>query len=647
MSEQWTEESCSGETLVDQSCGWGDNDDICQTGCKDGLEPSTKASCSEWVCGDHSRQGTDDDDEYKNGLGDDAVTEPEQSPEDGGSERTNSGDENEDELWEIFTEESVSETTDDDQTHIEHIGEAQPKASNAGWEDYNNDALLSPPENRNWNRTENKISEDSVRVDQSQNSEHEEDRVKSPAEIIYDELPFVTKHYFLHHALHILEAICFRIGQQPFRHYLDDMDWKRRNLVINPEGYDPDTKRVYGDWITEDGVEVKWWVWFYGERAPGIPRNSQTADILESIYILRNAALHRGDTGGLDFKEWELAMQVPVLLGDAVGEKEMVDLAAHVLGDGTMDEDVMADVERKMYTPRPNTTKYRLLERIQTLLEESCFNLALKKIPDVLTVNEWDCAERVELKRWTGIFENTEVVADCDELATALFSRYDSEIWTSIIISLLHYARKYIRNAAAHREPVSNEDLVNRVHAAIRAAILMSDWPRAFEIEIAYEMWFEGTSRQGVLERLARSYRDGNIETEYEWRRRRELEIFLRNQRGKEEEEEEGDEGLQMMSAECDAKEEILERAKTRSTWSPSMHKCLKRVEVVEVVAFIQDLGEEENKKLASDTCEAGKDSENEEWGTLAEWADSRLCRVSEEGARSESDVKEVSREDV
>ena len=576
MGEQWTEESCSQTTLAGQSHGWGDDDDINQ-------EPSTKASCSEWVCGDHSHQGTDDDDEYKNTWGDDTVFEHQQSIEDGGSERTDSGDENEDKVWENSTEESVSEATDDDQTREEHIGEAQPKDSNNGWEGHNNHEFSSPSGISDWNAVGNLIPGMAGYENKSQKAEKEKDRVKSPAEIKYDGLPFIEKHYFLHHALHILEAICFRIGQQRFRQYLDDMDWKRRFLVINPGGYNPDTRRVYGDWLTEDGVEVEWWVWFYGERAPDIPRNSETAHILNSISYLRNVALHRGDKGGLDFKEWELAMQVPVLLGDAVGRKEMVDLAQYVLGDGNMDEDVRADVERKMYTPRLSATKYPLLERIQTLLEESCFNLALKKIPDVLTANGWDCAEKVELQRWIDIFETTEVVTDCDELATDLFSRYDSGAWTRTIIKLLHYARIYVRNAAAHRIPFSDEDhedLVDRVHTAIRIAILTSDWPRAFEIEIAYEMWSEGTSRQGVLERLARCYRDGKIQTEYERRRRCELKIFLRNQRGKEEEEEdeEEDEGLQMISP---FRNLFFRIAKAKSTWSPSMHKCLKKVEVV------------------------------------------------------------------
>ncbi|KAM0798077.1 hypothetical protein BDR22DRAFT_860406 [Usnea florida] len=618
--EQWTEYSCSEKTLVEECRGRGDDDDIYQHGTKYHCEQSIKASCSEWVYGDHSRQGTDDD-EYKNGWGDNYDTEPEQSKADGGLARTDSEDENADDIWEYSTEESVSETTDNNQTCEEHVNEGQPEDLSEKWKDFN-DSVWSTGTG-DWNESSAILPGDPDYVDPSKSSENEEDRVKSAAEIKYEELPFIRKHYFLNRALHILEAICLRTGRQRFRKYLEDPVWKRLNLVINPWSDDPDIRRAYGDWLTEDGVEAEWWAWFYGERAPDMPRSSQTAHILNSIYYLRNAALHRGDEGGLDFKQWELAMQVPELLGDAVGQKEMADLAEYVLGDGTMDEDVRADVERKMYTPRLSATKYQLLERIQTLLEESCFSLALRKIPDVLAMKGWDCAEKVELRKWIDIFKYTEVVTDSEKLASDLFPRRDSAFRAENIVDRLHYARMYIRNTAAHRQPVSEEQLVDRIHAAIRTAVLLCDWPRAIEIEIASEMWLTLTSRQEVLERLAGSYRNGKAETEYERRRRDELKLFLRNQQGKEEEE---DEGAQMISAECDAKEEMVQRVCTRSTWSPSMHECLQVVKVVEGVNCIEEVIEEEAEKLVSNTWGFGEDSDDTSWGTPLEETGGQLC---------------------
>ena len=609
--EQWTEDSCSEKTLVDESRGCGDDDDFYQDTWKDNREPSTKASCSEWVYGDHIRQGTDDDDEYKNSCGDDADTEPEQATEDGGSERTDSGDENEDPVWEHSTEESVSETTDDDQTCEESVDEAQTKDSNDGGKGC---GFSSPTEEKGWNASFAITSGDWDYVDTPVI------RVKSPAEIKYNELPFRTLHYFLTYALRILEATCLRTAGKHYRTYLKDLDWRRWNLV---EGND-DYNCAYADWLGEDGVEVKLWSLFF-KRVPGMRVDQDKKDILDSMDTLRNAAVHRGDTGGLHFKILERAMNVPVLLDDDVGKKEMTDLAEFVLGDGPMDEDVRADVERKMYTPRLGATKYRLLERIQTLLEESCYNLAMRKIPDVLKMNGWDCAEKVELQNWIDIFKNTEVVEHCDDLAKDFFRGYDSTILTNNIINLLHRARMDIRKRVAHRLPVSEEQVVDAVHTGIRTAILQSDWPRAIEIEVLSEMWIKGKSRQEVLARLARSYRDGNADTEYERRRRCELKIFLSNQQGHEEEEEDGEQLAK--SADCDVEKEMVERVWTRSTWSPSMHPCLKMAEVVEVVDYVQDVSDEDSEKLASDSCQAGEDSENGVWGTPAEWAGSQLCK--------------------
>ena len=47
-------------------------------------------------------------------------------------------------------------------------------------------------------------------VDTARKSENAEERVKSPAEIEYDELPFRKLHYLVPRALHTLETICLR-----------------------------------------------------------------------------------------------------------------------------------------------------------------------------------------------------------------------------------------------------------------------------------------------------------------------------------------------------------------------------------------------------------------------------------------------------
>ena len=48
------------------------------------------------------------------------------------------------------------------------------------------------------------------------------------------------------------------------------------------------------------------------------------------------------------------------------------------------------------------------------------------------------------------------------------------------------------------------------------------------------DMWVTSTSCKEVLDKLTRGYRNGNIESEYEMRRRHELAVFLTNGQGKE-----------------------------------------------------------------------------------------------------------------
>ncbi|KAM0805752.1 hypothetical protein BDR22DRAFT_884721 [Usnea florida] len=113
----------------------------------------------------------------------------------------------------------------DSPTCEEHVDEAQPEGSSEKWKDFN-DSVWSSTEKGDWDESSAILPGDPDYMDPSKNSENEEDRVKSATEIKYEELPFIRKHYFLNHALHIPEAICLRTGRQRFRKYLEDLVWK-------------------------------------------------------------------------------------------------------------------------------------------------------------------------------------------------------------------------------------------------------------------------------------------------------------------------------------------------------------------------------------------------------------------------------------
>ena len=54
------------------------------------------------------------------------------------------------------------------------------------------------------------------------------------------------------------------------------------------------------------------------------------------------------------------------------------------------------------YFPLP--CQRSLLEKIQTILEQACFNFGRQSLPNVLAKNHWDCPESAELNLWIAEF---------------------------------------------------------------------------------------------------------------------------------------------------------------------------------------------------------------------------------------------------
>lgn len=300
-----------------------------------------------------------------------------------------------------------------------------------------------------------------------------------------------------------------------------------------------------------------------------MPRSKR---IFESVIDLRNAAVHRDDREELGFKEFSYAMKLPKLLGDSKGESEIINAFRYVMEDPTLDEDTKASVEKAMYTPRTCTTHYQVLNRIQTLLEETCFNNAARKIPEVLAKNGWNIPEQIELQNWQKVFQNAGIIHD-DSANDILPNVYPGQL-----SDLLWGARLNIRNILAHRLPLSDEKLITQVQRAINICILQSDWIQAVEIELLAESYFTKTSRQQALERLKLVYEDGSVDTPYERQRRVAIAEVIARTEGREVCE--GDDAL-VLADECDVGVSDQEVSWAERTFSPSMHESLKRVEVL------------------------------------------------------------------
>jgi len=58
----------------------------------------------------------------------------------------------------------------------------------------------------------------------------------------------------------------------------------------------------------------------------------------------------------------------------------------------------------------PLQVQHKLLVEIQRMLEIVCFGFGVQKMQCVLKQKDWDCAEAVELKVWTGVLRPREAL---------------------------------------------------------------------------------------------------------------------------------------------------------------------------------------------------------------------------------------------
>ncbi|CAF9915056.1 MAG: hypothetical protein ALECFALPRED_009964 [Alectoria fallacina] len=399
----------------------------------------------------------------------------------------------------------------------------------------------------------------------------------STSAIKYLQLPFRQKYYLLAYVQRTLEATCLRYARANLRGCLTDPEWKKKNLEFSSKEYLPD-RLVGRDWLAEDEIELESWMQMFASRV-SMPKSKR---IFESVLDLRNAAVHRGDREELGFEELSYAMGFPKLLGDLKGDLEITNAFRYVMDDPTLSEGTRARVEEAMYAPQPCTTHYQVLGRIQAMLEETCFNHAARKIPDVLTENGWAVPEQIELQNWHPIFQKADIRHD--DSATDLFPDIDPRT----LLDLLWGARLHIRNVLAHRLPLTDEILVGQVHRAITICILQGDWDQAIEIEILAETYFAKSSRPQVLKRLEHVYRNGRIDSPYERGRRIALAGFV--VRAERREVGEGD--ALVLTDTFDVGGPSFGVQGAERTVSPSMHESLKKRETL-WDGTLEDLGGE------------------------------------------------------
>jgi hypothetical protein len=117
--------------------------------------------------------------------------------------------------------------------------------------------------------------------------------------------------------------------------------------------------------------------------------------------------------------------------------------------------------------------QYLILTAAQHQLEECCFEYAAKWLLSLLEDNKWDCAEAVELTKWTRT-----LAKHCSKIPAHAI---DSESNTSLEDVFL--STNILRHTAVHRLPTSAKRIYEMIQSAARPAKTLGDQPRAAKLE--------------------------------------------------------------------------------------------------------------------------------------------------------------------
>jgi len=119
----------------------------------------------------------------------------------------------------------------------------------------------------------------------------------------------------------------------------------------------------------------------------------------------------------------------------------------------------------------PFRVQYSILTKTQKILEECCYDFTEKYAPSLLAEKNWDCAEAIELNKWT-----LTVIKRYGKFPDGAFRKSDSGIHQVLL------AVNKLRHSAVHRLRISAKGIVLMVDAAVKFADTLSDTIRATQL---------------------------------------------------------------------------------------------------------------------------------------------------------------------
>ena len=217
------------------------------------------------------------------------------------------------------------------------------------------------------------------------------------------------------------------------------------------------------------------------------------SDIFIGIEQLRHATVHRRD---MEVEVLLDAMCLPELLGERTKQavvKRVFDFASEdQVSQHTID---ILDQEFASSKSTEFTTQTGLFGSFQVSMEESLWEYTRQHHDRILESRQWDMPEQGEMPQWEEIYR--------DSLPAIQDDFPDRK--GKLLATCLSRAR-CLRNDVAHRHWRGDEDILAHVHNSIRTSMVLGDYPRALEIEIAAERWYTKATRVEVLLRLRDQY---------------------------------------------------------------------------------------------------------------------------------------------
>ncbi|KAI1454588.1 hypothetical protein F4805DRAFT_469318 [Annulohypoxylon moriforme] len=126
----------------------------------------------------------------------------------------------------------------------------------------------------------------------------------------------------------------------------------------------------------------------------------------------------------------------------------------------------------------PYKAQHLILNEVQRMLEESCFEFVQKWLPAVLSGKGWDCASSMELTKWTRL-----IAKKADKIPQEALNSGGTPL-TEVL-----FATNKLRHSAVHRLSTTARGVQDLVKSAVTLAYTLGDHKRASQLEdMCYEL---------------------------------------------------------------------------------------------------------------------------------------------------------------